>query len=95
MVSGDDRGEEVAGTNPAQPTMVTSVDPDASLIVASEVADPLEIPLLDDPVDTDDEKAHRDAGFLYCNPHSLGLIPGCLPGSSNHCPEGFTKIYSH
>ena len=61
MVSGDDRGEEVAGTNPTQPTMGTVVGLDAALIVAPEATDPPEIPLLGNPADTDDEKARRDA----------------------------------
>ena len=61
MVSGDDRGEEVAGTNPTQPTTDTIAGLDAALIVAPEVTHPPEIPLLGNPADTDDEKACWDA----------------------------------
>ena len=57
MVSGDDGAIETMGVDPTGPTgqeaTITSLD--VNLAVA------LEAPLLADPADTDDEKAHRDA----------------------------------
>ena len=79
MMSGDDRDnrdEEVTGTNPGPAATNTAMGPEVALIVASEVADPWETPLLGDPADTDDEKARWDAfqllmhGF-YTATHTL------------------------
>ena len=57
----DDRDEEVMGTNPRPAATNTATGPDMALMVASEAAGPPETPLLGDPANTDDEKAHRDA----------------------------------
>ena len=57
MESGDDGAIETMGANPTGPTRqeATITSPDVNLAVAPEA------PLLADPADTDDEKAHRDA----------------------------------
>ena len=62
MVSGDEGVEEVTGTNPVWPTepVATVTGPAVNLAVAPEAPEGLEAPLLVDPADTDDEKAHRD-----------------------------------
>ena len=63
MVSGDDRAEEAMGTDPVRPAgpvaAVTGLATD--LAVVPEAPEGLGAPLLGDPADTDDEKAHRDA----------------------------------
>ena len=63
MVSRDDGAEEAKGTNPMWPTrpVATVTGPAVNLAVALEALEGLEAPLLADPADTDDEKAHRDA----------------------------------
>ena len=63
MVSGDDRAEEAMGTNPVWPTrpVAAVTGPAVNLTVALEAPEGLGAPLLADPADTDDEKAHRDA----------------------------------
>ena len=63
MVSGDEGAEEVSGTNPVRPTgpVATVMGPAVNLAVAPEVPEGSEAPLLVDPADTDNEKAHRDA----------------------------------
>ena len=57
MVSGDEGAKEAMETNPIWPTgpVATVMGPAVNLAVAPEA------PLLADPADTDDEKAHRDA----------------------------------
>ena len=63
MVSGDEGVKEVMGTNPVWPTgpAATVMGPDVNLTVAPEAPEGSEVPLLVDPADTDDEKAHQDA----------------------------------
>ena len=79
IMSGDDRNDrdvEVMGSNPRPAATNTATGPDAALKVASEATDPTETPLLGDPADTNDEKAHWDAfqllmqGF-YSATHTL------------------------
>ena len=57
MVSGDEGAKEAMETNPVWPTgpVATVMGLAVNLTVAPEA------PLLVDPADTDDEKAHRDA----------------------------------
>ena len=63
MASGDDRAKEAMGTDLVRPSgpMATVTSPAINLAVAPEAPEGLEVPLLGDPADTDDEKAHRDA----------------------------------
>ena len=63
MVSGDEGAKEVMGTNPVWPTepiaAVTGLA--VNLMVALEAPEGSEAPLLVDPANTDNEKAHWDA----------------------------------
>ena len=62
MVSRDDRAEETMGTNPCRGNrpVAAVTGPATNLAVAPEAPEGLGIPLLGDPADTDDEKAHQD-----------------------------------
>ena len=63
MVSGDEGAKEVTGTNPVWPTepIAAVMGLAVNLAVAPEAPEGSEAPLLADPADTDDEKAHQDA----------------------------------
>ena len=63
MVSRDEGTEEVMGTNPVWQTgpAATVTGPAVNLAVAAEAPEGSEAPLLADPADTDNEKAHWDA----------------------------------
>ena len=73
MVSGDERVEEVMGTNPVWPTGPTAAvtGPAVNLTVAPEAPEGSEAPLLADPADTDDEKAHRMLSSSLCRASML------------------------
>ena len=91
MVSGNNRGEEVVGTNPAQPTTGTVAGPDAALIMVPEVTDPPEIPLLGDLGDTDDEKARWDTFQLLMQ----GFYTATRTLSDSYCCDiGQIDIFS-
>ena len=85
------------GADPTGPTgqEATVTGPTVNLTMAPEA------PLLADPADTDDEKAHRDAfqlimqGFHTVTPHPLRRVPGGLQGSTDHRLEVPEEIYCH
>ena len=63
MASGDDKAKEATGTDPIRPArpMATVTSLAINLVVAPEALEGSEVPLLGDPADMEDEKAHRGA----------------------------------